>query len=85
MENRSGLREVNEQTIGEVAMAAAKQKIVRKPGYLYYIGSDGYVWASPMTSNPQGKKHRASDFRINRKKGEFWYVEKNGTLGMTKR
>lgn len=55
----------------------SKQKIVRKPGFLYYLGKDGYVWGSPMKSNPKGKKYRAGNEYIKRPKGLCW-VGKDG-------
>jgi hypothetical protein len=60
-------------------------KIKRKPGYLYYLGKDGYIWGSPTKNNKTGKKYRADDYKIKREKGEFWYILKDGTLCMRKR
>ena len=58
----------------------SKTAIQRQPGYLYYLGKDGYVWASPMKSNVGGKKHRAGNEHVVRPKGMCWigstgYVE----------
>ena len=33
---------------------------IREKGYLYYTGKDGYIWAAPMKSNTNGKKHRTN-------------------------
>jgi hypothetical protein len=64
---------------------ASNEKITRQPGYLYYLGGDGYVWASPMKSNKNGKKHRAGTEKITRVKGALYYLGKDGYVGMNKR
>lgn len=63
----------------------SEMKIKREPGYLYYFGKDGCVWASPMKNNLKGKKHRVTKEAIKKQKGEFWFVMKDGTIGFTKR
>lgn len=55
----------------------SKTRIERKPGYLYYLGKDGYVWASPMKSNKTGKKERVGNEHITRPKG-MCYIGKTG-------
>lgn len=34
------------------------ETISRESGYLYYIGKDGFLWASPLKSNKTGKKKK---------------------------
>jgi hypothetical protein len=60
-----------------MAKKVSKEKIERKPGYLYYLGKDGFVWGSPMKSNPKGKKYRAGTEHVVRPKGLCW-VGKTG-------
>lgn len=55
----------------------SKTAIQRQPGYLYYLGKDGYVWASPMKSNKTGTKHRVGTEHMTRPKGMCW-VGKTG-------
>jgi len=54
------------------------QKIVREKGYLYYLGKDGYVWASPTKSNKTGQKKRVGSEKITREKGFLYYLGKDG-------
>jgi hypothetical protein len=61
------------------------EKISREPGYLYYLGGDGYVWASPMRSNKTGKKKKVGTERIVREKGALYYLGKEGYVEKTKR
>jgi hypothetical protein len=35
-----------------------KEEFRREKGYLYYIGKDGFVWATPMKHNKSGRKKR---------------------------
>jgi hypothetical protein len=61
------------------------EKIKREKGYLYYVKADGYVWASPMPSNPHGKVHRVSQQKIDYQKGAMYYLGKEGYVEMRKR
>jgi hypothetical protein len=54
-------------------------KIERKPGYMYYLGKDGYVWASPMKHTKGGSKHRVGKEKVERKNG-LYFVNKEGYL-----
>jgi len=40
------------------------EEIKREPGYLYYVGKDGYIWAAPLKSNRSGKKKRVGTKRV---------------------
>lgn len=57
----------------------SKEKIIKKPGFLYYLGKDGYIWGVPMKSNKGAKKYRAGNEKIKRPKGLCW-VGKEGYL-----
>ena len=57
----------------------SKQPIRKEPGYLYYLGKDGYIWASPMKHNKGGKKHRVGNEKLQRPKAMCW-VGKEGYL-----
>jgi hypothetical protein len=54
------------------------EKIQREDGYIYYIGKDGYVWASPMKHNKKGKKKKVGTEKIEKKAGYMYYVGKDG-------
>jgi hypothetical protein len=54
------------------------EKITREPGYLYYLGKDGYVWRSPMKSNKKGTKKKIGTEKITRKPGFMNYIDKAG-------
>ena len=53
-----------------------KQKIVRQPGFMYYI-KDGYVMATPMKGKP-GSTHKASPEHLPETKGHRAWVNKEG-------
>jgi hypothetical protein len=55
-----------------------KEKIKREPGYLYYVGKDGYVWAAPMRHNKNGKKKKVGKEKIKKEEGWMYYVGKDG-------
>ena len=54
------------------------EKIRREDGYLYYLGKDSYVWASPMKHNKSGRKKKVGGEKIDRKKGCMYYVDSAG-------
>ncbi|MCD6549442.1 hypothetical protein J7K41_01890 [Candidatus Micrarchaeota archaeon] len=55
-----------------------KEKIEREPGYLYYVGKDGYVWRAPMKFNKRGRKKRVGTEKIIKEPGYMYYVDKKG-------
>ena len=61
-----------------------KEKIKREPGYLYYLGKDGFVWAAPMKNNKSGKKKKVGTEKIAREKGFLYYLGKDGFVGKAK-
>ena len=62
----------------------SKEKIERKPGFLYYLGSDGYVWQNPMKSNKTGKKAKVGTEKIEREAGYIYFVDSEGYVARTK-
>lgn len=54
------------------------EKITREPGYLYYIGKDGFVWKTPMKVNKKGRKAKVGTEKTARKSGCMYYVDKAG-------
>lgn len=54
------------------------EKIVREPGYLYYVGKDGYVWRVPMKANKRGTKRRVGTEKIHKREGYLYYVDRAG-------
>ena len=61
-----------------------KEKIKREPGYLYYLGKDGFVWAAPMKNNKTGKKKKVGTEKVAREKGFLYYLGKDGYVGKAK-
>ncbi|ASI14113.1 hypothetical protein Mia14_0822 [Candidatus Mancarchaeum acidiphilum] len=61
-----------------------KEQINREDGYLYYLGSDGYVWQTPMKSNPSGKKKKVGSERVNREQGYLYFINKKGYVARSK-
>lgn len=54
------------------------EKISRENGYLYYVGKDGYVWASPMKHNKKGKKKKVGNEKISKQGGCMYFLGKDG-------
>lgn len=54
------------------------QRIMKERGYLYYLGADGYIWASPMKSNRSGRKKRVGTEHIARESGALYWLNKEG-------
>ncbi|MFP3215354.1 MAG: hypothetical protein RXP92_01235 [Candidatus Micrarchaeota archaeon] len=67
-----------------MAERIGKEKIEREDGYLYYIGKDGYVWRTPMKTNPKGKKSRVGTEKIEREEGYLYFIDKNGYVARAK-
>ncbi len=61
-----------------------KEKISREPGYLYYVGKDGYVWRAPMKTNKRGRKKKVGSEKIKKRKGYMYYLDKAGYVGEAK-
>ncbi|UCF08569.1 MAG: hypothetical protein JSW28_02450 [Thermoplasmata archaeon] len=61
-----------------------KEKIDREPGYLYYIGKDGFVWRAPMKTNKRGRKKKVGTEKVKKKKGYMYYLDKKGYVAEAK-
>jgi hypothetical protein len=68
-----------------MAERIGKEKIARKPGYLYYLGRDGYVWQVPMRRTRGGKKQRVGKEKISRAEGYLYFVDRAGSVARVKR
>ena len=55
-----------------------KEKVDREPGYLYFVGKDGYVWRAPMKRNKKGSKKKVGTEKIEKKSGYMYYLGKDG-------
>jgi hypothetical protein len=66
-------------------MKVNNEQIKREKGYLYYLGKDGYVWASPMKFNKTGTKKRVGNTKVTKVKGAMYYLSKDGYLEMNQR
>ncbi len=62
----------------------SKEKIKREDGYLYYVGKDGYVWATPMRHNKRGRKKKVGKEKIKKEEGYLYYVGKDGYVHRAK-
>jgi len=71
-------------TMDKYRERVSKEKIERKPGFLYYLGSDGYVWQNPMKSNKNGKKAKVGTEKIEREAGYIYFVDSEGYVARTK-
>ncbi|MEM4335614.1 MAG: hypothetical protein QXL47_00085 [Candidatus Anstonellales archaeon] len=61
-----------------MAERIGKEKINREEGYLYYIGKDGYVWATPMKHNKSGRKKKVGNEKITKEEGYLYFLGKDG-------
>ncbi|MGB9719233.1 MAG: hypothetical protein ACPL06_01415 [Candidatus Anstonellales archaeon] len=61
-----------------MAERIGKEKINREEGYLYFIGKDGYVWATPMKHNKSGKKKKVGNEKISKEEGYLYFLGKDG-------
>jgi hypothetical protein len=66
-----------------MATRVSKERITREPGYLYYLGKDGYVWANPMRGKG-GRKHKVGTEMIVRQPG-LYFVDKAGYVSFVPR
>jgi len=65
------------------SVKVGKEKLVRKLGFLYYLGKDGFIWASPMKTNKTGKKEKVGTEKIVREKGFLYFLSKEGFVEKT--
>ncbi len=60
------------------------EKVTREPGYLYYVGKDGFVWRTPMKANKKGTKKKVGNEKIAKKSGYLYYLDEAGFVAEAK-
>lgn len=61
-----------------MAERIGREKVNREEGYLYFIGKDGYVWATPMKHNKSGRKKRVGNEKIVKQEGYLYFLGRDG-------
>ena len=61
-----------------------KERVKREPGYLYYLGKNGYLWRAPMRTNKRGRKKQVGTEKTSRRKGYMYYLDKTGYVAEAK-
>lgn len=56
----------DDRYVKAIAKFCKEQGLQRQKGFVYYIGSDGKLWADPLKSNTKGKRHRVSPLKVPR-------------------
>jgi hypothetical protein len=67
-----------------MAERIGSEKLSREDGYLYFLGKDGYVWRTPMKTNPRGKKAKMGTEKIQRSEGYLYFIDKAGYVARAK-
>lgn len=67
-----------------MAERIGREKIDREDGYLYFLGKDGFVWKTPMKTNPRGRKAKVSDEKVKREEGYLYFIDKSGYVARAK-
>ena len=67
-----------------MAQRIGQERVSREDGYLYYLGKDGYVWRTPMRTNPRGRKAKVSNERVSREEGFLYFIDKGGYVARAK-
>ncbi len=67
-----------------MAERIGKEKIDREDGYLYFLGKDGFVWRTPMKTNPRGRKAKIGSERVSRQEGFLYFIDKGGYVARAK-
>jgi hypothetical protein len=67
-----------------MAERVTRERVDREDGYLYYLGKDGYVWRTPMKTNPRGRKARVGTEKVNRAEGYLYYIDRAGYVARAK-
>ncbi len=71
--------------LGEtMAQRIGSERVSREDGYLYYLGKDGYVWRTPMRTNPRGRKAKVSSEKVRREEGFLYFIDKGGYVARAK-
>jgi hypothetical protein len=68
-----------------MAERVGTEQIARKPGHLYYVGKDGYVWQVPMRRTKGGRKQRVGSIRVDRQDGYLYFIDSQGYVNRVKR
>jgi hypothetical protein len=68
-----------------MAQRVGREKIARKPGHLYYLGKDGYVWQVPLRRTRGGRKQRIGTEKIARADGYLYFLDRSGHVARVKR
>lgn len=69
----------------KMAQRIGKEKIVRRPGHLYYVGRDGFVWQVPMRSTRGGKKRKVGTEKVRKEEGFLYFLDASGYVARAKR
>ncbi len=67
-----------------MAERVGKESVRREDGYLYYLGKDGYVWRTPMKTNPRGRKQKMGSEKVDRREGYLYFIDKAGYVARAK-
>ena len=67
-----------------MAERIGSEKIERENGYLYFLGKDGFVWKTPMKTNPRGRKGKVGGEKVKRDQGFLYFVDKSGYVARAK-
>lgn len=67
-----------------MAERIGREKVDREDGYLYFLGKDGFVWKTPMKTNPRGRKAKVSDEKVKREEGYLYFIDKSGYVARAK-
>jgi len=67
-----------------VGQRIGSEKIAREPGYLYFVGKDGYVWRAPMKRTKGGTKKKVGTEKISKEAGYMYYIDKAGYVARAK-
>lgn len=67
-----------------MAEKIGSESIKREDGYLYFLGKDGFVWKTPMRSNPRGRKAKVGSEKVKREEGFLYFIDKKGYVARAK-
>lgn len=67
-----------------MAERIGSEKLQREDGYLYFLGKDGFVWRTPMKTNPRGRKSKVGSEKIKREQGFLYFIDKSGYVARAK-
>ena len=67
-----------------MAERIGSERLQREDGYLYFLGKDGFVWRTPMKTNPRGRKSKVGSEKIKRDKGFLYFIDKSGYVARAK-